>query len=100
KAESKYLKMSPSDPKWSREALDEATKSQRGVNLREAAVKHLSDLDLILPDRPSKEEVVVAWQRLIKSLPADQLELMPTDYPSGISASIKPLFPSIIYIEA
>lgn len=100
KAESKYMKMSPRDSSWSREVLDEATKGKTSANLRKAAVELKPELNSILPEKPKKDEVVSAWQGLIDSLPTDQLIEMPSDYPSGISASIKPLFPSIIYIEA
>lgn len=100
KAESKYLKMVPRDPSWNIDILKEAIKNKTGASLRRAAVALKGELDNVLDEKPVKADVISSWERLADSLPAEQLEEKPTEYPSGISASIRPLFPSVIYIEA
>src|SRR5699024_12532238 len=41
-----------------------------------------------------------AWAELVEQLPREKLEETPTAYPTGIAQSVKPLLPSVIYIEA
>ena len=100
KAESKYLKQVPTDPSWSHELLTNAVKGKTGTSLREAAIKLKPELDSRLSEKPKQSEVFSAWQDLIDEMSPDQLCDELTDFPSGIYASVKPLLPKIIYIEA
>lgn len=100
KAESKYLKMTPIDPSWGRELLANTIKGMSGVILRKTAVQLKAELDSRLSEKPKQDEVFSAWQDLIDEMPKEALKEEPTDFPSGIYASVKPLLPSIIYIEA
>lgn len=99
-AESKYLALAPKDPYWSVDALDTAIKGKRAGALRQAAVDLNPDLDDLLPQSPKKEDVYTAWQNLIDRLPVEDLAETPTSFKTGIGAGIKPLLPSVIYIEA
>lgn len=100
KAEAKYLKIVPINPSWNYEHLAEAIKRKSGPALRKAAVDIRPELDPYLSEKPKQDEVNRAWQVLVEGLPEDQLKEEPTDFPTGIYASIKPLLPSIIYIPA
>lgn len=100
KAEAKYMKLFPRDSLWSEEALNDAISGRRGTDLREAAVRKYPKLDEVLPDVPKQGDVKEAWQELVDALPFEELEDRPAPYPSGIAQSVKPLFPSVIYIEA
>ena len=100
KAESKYLKMLPSDPSWDIEVLNEATKNKTGATLRSAAIDLKPELESVLPVKPTKAIVTSAWQDLISALPIDQCEEQPAPFPTGIATAVKPLFPAVIYIEA
>ena len=100
KAESRYLKLGPSDPSWSRESLDSTIKGQRGAQLRQAAVELLPPMEGALPEEPTQQQVKDAWTELVDQLPPEKLEKRPTAYPTGIAQSVKPLLPSVIYIEA
>lgn len=100
KAESKYLKLIPSDPVWSYDALDSATKGKRATQLRQAAVELLPRMEGVLGDSPTKQDVKDAWEQLVAQLPPEELTETPTSYPTGIGQAVKPLLPSVIYIEA
>lgn len=99
-AESQYLKLTPTDPNWGLENLNTAIKGKSGVALRKAAVELEQRLDPLLVEKPKKEEVTNAWQSLIDALPDDQFEEKPAPFPTGIANALKPLFPSVIYIES
>lgn len=100
KAESKYLKLTPSDPAWSQERLSSTIKGKKGAQLRHAVVDLLPQMGDILPEAPNQQNVKDAWETLVKQLPYEELEETPTAYPTGIAQSVKPLLPSVIYIEA
>lgn len=100
KAESKYLKLGPRDPSWSQESLASTIKGMKGAQLRQAVVDLLPPLDASLPTTPTQQQVKDAWVELVEHLSPDELEETPTDYPTGIAQSVKPLLPSVIYIEA
>lgn len=100
KAESKYLKLGPSDPSWSQESLALTIKGKKGAQLRQAVVELLPPMDDALPAVPTQQHVKDAWTELVEQLPPEQLEETPTAYPTGIAQSVKPLLPSVIYIEA
>lgn len=99
-AESRYLKLSPIDPHWDLDNLNHAIKGKTASALREAAITYEPELDPLLSEKPKKEEVTKAWQNLVEALPEAQLEERPTPFPTGIANAIKPLFPSVIYIES
>lgn len=100
KAESKFLKLSPSNETWRQETLTSAIKGKKGAQLRQAAVELLPAMGDILPPGPTQQQVKDAWEKLVKQLPSEELEETPTSYPTGIAQSVKPLLPSVIYIEA
>lgn len=100
KPESKYLKLVPRDPVWSEECLTTATKGKKGAKLRQAAVDLLPSMDGVLAEVPIQKDVKDARTQLIKQLNPEELEEIPTPYPTGIAQSVKPLLPSVIYIEA
>lgn len=100
KAESRYLKLGPKDPSWREDELDSAIKRLSGAKLREAAVDLLPPLEGSLPPNPTQKNVKAAWSTLVETLPPDKLEEVPTSYPTGIAQAVKPLLPSVIYIEA
>lgn len=100
KPESKYLKLGPRNPSWSQESLNSTIKGMKGADLRQAVIKFLPPLDASLPDKPTHQQVKDAWYEYVKQLPPAELEEQPTAYPTGISQSVKPLLPSVIYIEA
>lgn len=100
KAESRYLKLGPSDPSWSQESLASTIKGKKGAQLRQAAVKLLPPMEDALPAAPTQQQVKDAWTELVEQLPPEELEETPTAYPTGIAQSVKPLLPSVIYIEA
>lgn len=100
KPESQYLKMVPSDPTWDIECLNSATKGKTGVALRETAVTLKPELDPLLPEKPNKEAVTNAWQELVGALPHEECEEKLAPFPTGIATAMKPLFPSVIYVES
>jgi len=100
KAESQYLKLAPSDPIWNIENLNTATKGKTGVALRKAAIELEPKLEPLLVEKPNKEQVTNAWQELIAALPDDQLEEQLAPFPTGIATAVKPMYPSVIYIES
>lgn len=100
KAESKYLKLAPGDPKWSQEQLSSTIKGKQGAQLRQAVVDLLPSMDDMLSETPNQQQVKDAWEELVKQLPHEELVETPTSYPTGIASSVKPLLPSVIYIEA
>ncbi|ASE10965.1 ATP-dependent nuclease [Kocuria rhizophila] len=100
KAESRYLKPGPRDPSWSQESLASTIKGKKGAQLRQAAVELLPPMEDALPPAPSQQQVKDAWTKLVEQLPPEELEERPTAYPTGIAQSVKPLLPSVIYIEA
>lgn len=100
KPEAKYRRMVPSDDQFSIDALNVATKGKSGVQLRAAAVALRPELDSLLDANVLKADVLREWVALNDGLPLDQLREQLDPYPTGISTAIKPLFPSIIYIES
>lgn len=100
KPESKYLTLMPSDPSWDIEVLNKAIKGKTGAKLRDAAIELKPELEEILPTKLTKAAITEAWQELISDLPLDQFEEQPAPFPTGIATAVKPLFPSVIYIEA
>lgn len=100
KAESRYLKLGPSDPSWSQESLASTIKGKKGAQLRQAVVELLPPMEDALPAAPTQQHVKDAWTKLVEQLPPEELEETPTAYPTGIAQSVKPLLPSVIYIEA
>lgn len=100
KAESRYLKLGPSDPSWSQESLTSTIKGKKGAHLRQAVVELMPPMEDALPAAPTQQHVKDAWTKLVEQLPPEELEETPTEYPTGIAQSVKPLLPSVIYIEA
>ncbi|MGR6092274.1 ATP-dependent nuclease [Brevibacterium sp. CSND-B09] len=100
KAEPKYLKLVPSDPRWSVDNLNDCTKGKSGTALRTAAVELRPELEDLLGQKVTKGDVVAAWNELNQQLPKEDLQEQFDPYPTGISTAIKPLFPSVIYIES
>ncbi|SDT03607.1 AAA domain-containing protein, putative AbiEii toxin, Type IV TA system [Brevibacterium sandarakinum] len=100
KAEPKYLKLVPSDPRWSVDNLNDCTKGKSGTALRTAAVELRPELEDLLGQKVTKGDVVAAWNELNQQLPKEDLQQQFDPYPTGISTAIKPLFPSVIYIES
>lgn len=100
KAESRYLKLGPSDPSWSQESLASTIKGKKGAQLRQAVVELLPPMEDALSAAPTQQHVKDAWTELVEQLPPEELEETPTAYPTGIAQSVKPLLPSVIYIEA
>lgn len=100
KSESRYLKLGPSDPSWSQESLASTIKGKKGAQLRQAVVELLPPMEDVLPTAPTQQHVKDAWAELVEQLPREKLEETPTAYPTGIAQSVKPLLPSVIYIEA
>lgn len=100
KPENKYLKLVPRDPSWKIETLEEKIKDKKGVELRAAAVSLLPELDSKLTPKPSQKAIKEAYESLLKDIPREELEPSPAPYPSGITNSVKPLLPSVIYIES
>lgn len=100
KSESRYLKLGPSDPSWSQESLASTIKGKKGAQLRQAVVELLPPMEDVLSTAPTQQHVKDAWAELVEQLPREKLEETPTAYPTGIAQSVKPLLPSVIYIEA
>lgn len=100
KPESEYLKLAPIDPTWSQEKLSSTIKGKTGAQLRQSVVELLPQLDNVLPETPNQKQVKDAWEKLVMQLPREELEETPAPYPTGIASSVKPLLPSVIYIEA
>lgn len=100
KAESKYLKLGPSDPSWSQETLASTIKNKKGAQLRQSAVALLPSMDELLSSSPTQQDVKEAWAQLVEQLPSEKLTMAPTSYPTGIGQAVRPLFPTVIYIEA
>ncbi|MBV7364217.1 AAA family ATPase [Actinomycetaceae bacterium TAE3-ERU4] len=100
KATTKYFALLPVNRDYSLDTLKEKIKTKKGSELREAAIAQIPLLDKELRDSPSVKDVENAWKKIVKSFEDSELEEIPTQYPSGIAQAIKPLFPSVIYIEA
>jgi len=100
RADSKYLALSPRDQAWSQEVLTSVIKGKKGAQLRQAVVELQPSIDALLPTTPTQQDVKDAWAELIKRIPPEELEETPTAYPTGIAQAVKPLLPSVIYIEA
>src|SRR5699024_4567029 len=73
---------------------------KKGAQLRQAVVELLPPMEDVLPTAPTQQHVKDAWAELVEQLPREKLEETPTAYPTGIAQSVKPLLPSVIYIEA
>lgn len=100
KAEAKYLKLVPRDPRWSLDNLNEATRGKSGASLRAAAIAVRPELEDLLGETLVKADVTEAWSELNSRLSVEELQGQLEPYPSGIPTSIKPFFPSVIYIES
>lgn len=55
KAESRYMKLGPSDPSWSLESLASAIKGKKGAQLRQAVVELLPPMEATLPSSPTQQ---------------------------------------------
>lgn len=100
KPESKFLKPSPRNTDWSSETLEAAIKSKRGATLRQAAVDLIPGLDAYLDESPTQQDVKNSWGKFVEQLPADETIYAPAVFPTGIAQGVRPLLPSVIYIEA
>lgn len=100
KPESKFLKPSPRNTDWSSEALEAAIKSKRGATLRQAAVDLIPGLDEYLDEAPTQQEVKNSWARFVEQLPPEEIIDVTAAFPTGIAQGVRPLLPSVIYIEA
>lgn len=98
--EARYLRQVPTDPRWSLDALNAATKDKKGKVLRAAAVELRPELDGLLKPTALKKEITEAWLTLNSQLPREELEGQLDPFPTGITTAIKPFFPSVIYIES
>ena len=100
KPESKFLKPAPRNADWSLEALETAIKSKKGAPLRQAAVELIPDLDRFLDASPLQKDVKNGWTHFVSQLPPTELIDVPAAFPTGIIQGVRPLLPSVIYIEA
>lgn len=100
KAESKYLKLRPSDPLLSEESLASEMKGKKGTQLHEAVVKLIPKMNGRISSQPTQKEIREERLRIITELDRTELELASAPFPTGIAQAVKPLLPSVIYIEA
>jgi len=98
--DTQYMSSQPRAPHTNSEALSDVMKGKKGTELRQAVVDLCPALDGHLNASPTQKEVKDAFANVVASLPPDDLEMTPTPFPTGIAAAIKPLLPSVIYIEA
>ncbi|PPG29011.1 AAA family ATPase [Pseudoclavibacter sp. RFBB5] len=99
-AESRYWDFEPKSADWDDARLEEAIGGKKGAGLRTAAIELQPRFKDVLGDAPKIGEVREQWKRLKRELPAEQLVAVPAKFATGISAGLKPLLPSVIYIEA
>ncbi|WP_427869575.1 ATP-dependent nuclease [Leucobacter luti] len=90
----------PEDERWSEEELAKVISGRRGVDLRDAVVALLPELDPTLPERPIQADIKEARLVAIAQLPDDQLVPGDRPLPTGIDAAIKDFLPEPIYVEA
>lgn len=98
--ESKFLKSAPRNTQWSLESLEAATKSKKGTSLRQAAVDLIPELDQFLDATPLQKDVKNGWANFVAQLPPAELVEIPAAFPTGLAQGVRPLLPSVIYIEA
>lgn len=99
-AESRYLDYEPESDNWDDTRLEEAIGGKKGAGLRAAAIELEPLFADVLDDAPKIGDVREQWKKLKRELPEDQLVEVPTKFATGISAGMRPLLPSVIYIEA
>lgn len=100
KPESKFLKPSPRNTDWSSDALEATIKAKRGAVLRQAAVDLIPGLDEYLDESPTQQAVKDGWDRFVEQLPSEEIIQTPAAFPTGLAQGVRPLLPSVIYIEA
>ncbi|OUD83762.1 chromosome segregation protein [Clavibacter michiganensis subsp. michiganensis] len=99
-AESRYMDYSPTSDSWDDARLEAAITGKKGVNLRAAAVECEPLFADVLDAAPKIGDVRDYWRQFKQQLPEEELTEVPTKFATGISAGLKPLLPSVIYIEA
>ncbi|MCQ9172442.1 ATP-dependent endonuclease [Corynebacterium amycolatum] len=100
KPQSLYMDLQPKEISLRPSSIKKLMKGKKGAALREAAVQLIPEIDKSLKKAPTQKDIVDAANTIVAQLPEDQLVEVPTPYPTGISQAVKPLFPSVIYIEA
>lgn len=101
KADSQYLKLTPKNENWTYDALKEAITGTTLKTRRSAAINQIPELAPFLPDETVAVAAVTdAWNKFVQGLPATALVETPAPFPTGITQAVKPLYPSVIYIEA
>lgn len=102
KPQSLYVTKTPVNPEWKKDALEERFKGKTGAALKTAAIELHPAMAAQLAEATTvrKADVLSAWTSIQNELPAECFEETYAALPTGISAGIKPLLPSVIYIEA
>ena len=100
KAESAYRAKRPVNKNLREEVLGSIMKGKAGSELRSAVVEAVPELEPSLPQRVTQTQVKNCLRQLVESLGPGDFTEETTSFPTGISASIRPLYPSVIYIEA
>jgi putative ATP-dependent endonuclease of OLD family len=99
-AESRYMDYAPMSDQWDDARLETAITGKKGANLRAAAVECEPRFADVLDTAPKISDVREQWRQFKQQLPEEDLMQVPTKFATGISAGMKPLLPSVIYIEA
>lgn len=100
KTEFTYLTHKPKNKALTSECISQIMRGKKGRELRETVVSKIPTLANILPASPTQKQINEAIQQIIENLPPEEMELAFAPFPTGISASFKPLLPEVIYIEA
>lgn len=100
KAVSEYMKLIPRDKSWHESELESAMKGKKGADLRQAVIDFNPKVGERLSEKPTQQEAKDILAEDIRGLSRDELEETPAPYPTGIAQGVKPLLPSVIYVEA
>jgi hypothetical protein len=98
-------KMAPKEEKWSEDALGVVIKGLKDAELRDAVVRAYPELEPAIKALPSPPKTQTAikdvFAQHIAKLPADSLEERDDiPLPTGLDASLKAIFPEVIYVPA
>jgi putative ATP-dependent endonuclease of OLD family len=94
------VKMIPKDTRFSVTDLQDLMKGKRAAELRSAVVTKIPELDALLQASPTQANILEALSIIASQL--DLADLVESDepLPTGLSQSIQPLLPEIVYIPA
>lgn len=99
-SEIKYLEKQPINENLIFNNIKDNFKNISGSELYQKAVSLVPDLKDKISEQVTQTNIKSALEDIIKNLSEDKFTFRPSALKTGIPQSLKPLYPSIIYIEA